>query len=443
MRRYHHGIGVPSWRPPDANSLEGTSLINSTDVVIIGAGLAGLACAQRLTRAGIDVVILEASDGVGGRVRTDVIDGYRCDRGFQLINPAYPALQKVIDIGELDLRSFDAGVVVAHGSQRWILADPRREPARLLSTVGAPLGSMADKLRFAAWAARSLLSVRHQLAKPDRTLAADLDSAGVTGQLRTGVVEPFLAGVLAERDGSTSAQFTKLLVRSFVLGTPSVPSLGVGRLPELIAASLPATALRLGTAAESLTAGGVRTADEEIAARAVVIATDPRTAASLSGQPAVSMKPLTTFWHTCAEPPTRQRLLHIDADQRGPVVNTAVITAVAPTYAPAGRCLTATTTQGADRSAQAEEAARRHAGLIYGVDPSRWELVITHVIKEALPVQAPPLQVRQPVELSERLFVAGDHRDTASIQGALVSGRRAATAVLVQLTRFGRESSEP
>ena len=230
-------------------------MINSTDVVIIGAGLTGLACAQRLTGAGIDVVILEASDAVGGRVRTDVIDGYRCDRGFQLINPAYPALQKVIDIRDLDLRSFDAGVVVAHGSQRWTLADPRREPARLLSTVGAPLGSMADKLRFAAWAARSLLPVRRQLAEPDRTLAADLDSAGVTGQLRTGVVEPFLAGVLAERDGSTSAQFTKLLVRSFVLGTPSVPSLGVGRLPELLAASLPATALRLGTAAESLTAG--------------------------------------------------------------------------------------------------------------------------------------------------------------------------------------------
>ena len=155
------------------------------------------------------------------------------------------------------------------------------------------------------------------------------------------------------------------------------------------------------------------------------------------------MKPLTTFWHTCAEPPTWQRLLHIDADQRGPVVNTAVMTAVAPTYAPAGRCLTATTTLGADGSAQAEEAARRHAGLIYGVDTSGWELVTTHVIKEALPAQAPPLQVRQPVALSERLFVAGDHRDTASIQGALVSGRRAATAVLAQLTRSGRESSEP
>jgi Flavin containing amine oxidoreductase len=142
-----------------------------------------------------------------------------------------------------------------------------------------------------------------------------------------------------------------------------------------------------------------------------------------------------------AEPPTRQRLLHLDADLRGPVVNTAVMTTVAPTYAPAGRCLIATTTLGADGSAEAERAARRHAGQIYGADPGAWELVTTHVIKDALPVQEPPLQVRQPVALSDRLFVAGDHRDTASIQGALVSGRRAATAVLVQLATSSADSS--
>ena len=416
-------------------------MINSAEVVIVGAGLAGLACAQRLARAGMDVLILEASDAVGGRVRTDVIDGYRCDRGFQLINPAYPALKKVLDLEELDLRAFDAGAVVAHGSQRWILADPRREPTRLLATARAPLGSMVEKLRFAAWAAQSLLPVRRQLAEPDRTLSADLDAAEVTGSLRTGVVEPFLAGVLAERDGSTSAQFAKLLVRSFVLGTPAVPSLGIQRLPELLAASLPGTAIRLGAAVQSLTTGGVRTEGEEIEARAVVIATDPGTASSLTRQPAVRMKPLTTFWHTGAEPPTRQRLLHLDADLRGPVVNTAVMTTVAPTYAPAGRCLIATTTLGADGSAEAERAARRHAGQIYGADPGAWELVTTHVIKDALPVQEPPLQVRQPVALSDRLFVAGDHRDTASIQGALVSGRRAATAVLVQLATSRADSS--
>ena len=405
----------------------------SAPVIVVGAGLAGLACAQRLNQAGVAVQILEASDAVGGRVRTDMLDGFRCDRGFQLLNPAYPVLDRVLDPAELDLRAFGAGIVVAHGSQRSVLADPRRLPARLPATLAAPLGSVAEKLRFARWAGRSLRPIRRILSEPDRTLAEDLDRTGLTGRLRTGVVEPFLAGVLAEEDGSTSAHFAALLLRSFVLGSPAVPSLGMGRLPELIAASLPAGALRLNTIVRSVTAHWVRTAEEELAARAVVVATDPDCAAELSGIPRPAMKALSTFWHTVAEPPSPQRLLHLDADRRGPVINTAVLTAVAPTYAPAGRSLIATTVLGAGTSGEVELAARRHAAAIYGSDPDCWELVTSHSIAAALPAQPPPLVVRRPVALANGIFVAGDHRDTASIQGALVSGRRAATAVLAAL----------
>jgi phytoene dehydrogenase-like protein len=405
----------------------------SAPVIVVGAGLAGLACAQRLSQAGVAVAILEASDAVGGRVRTDLLDGFRCDRGFQLVNPAYPVLDSVLDPAELDLRAFGAGIVVAHGSQRSVLADPRRLPARLPATLAAPLGTVTEKLRFAVWAGRSLRPIRRILTEPDRTLAEDLDQAGLTGRLRTGVVEPFLAGVLAEQDGSTSAHFAALVLRSFVLGSPAVPSLGMGRLPELIAASLPAGAVRLNTVVRSVTARRVRTTEEELAARAVVVATDPGAAAELSGIPRPAMKPLSTFWHTAAEPPSRQRLLHLDADRRGPVINTAVLTAVAPTYAPAGRSLMATTVLGADTSSAAELAARRHAAAIYGSDPDSWELVTSHAIAAALPEQPVPLVVRRPIALDNGIFVAGDHRETASIQGALVSGRRAAAAVLTEL----------
>ena len=397
---------------------------------MVGAGLAGLACAQRLSRAGAEVVVLEASDAVGGRVRTDVVDGFRCDRGFQLLNPAYPVLAHVLDPAELDLHAFQAGVVVAQGSRQLVLADPRRVPARLPQTVAAPLGSLLDKLRFAAWAASSLQPVGRLLRRPDLTLAESLDRALVRGVLRSGVVEPFLAGVLAEWEGSTSANFAALLLRSFVLGSPAVPSLGMGRLPELVAASLPPGTVRLGSPVRSVQPDGVLTDEGRVGARAVVVATDPDTAGRLTGLATPAMKSLTTFWHTAPEPPSRRRLLHLDADRRGPVVNTAVMTSVAPSYAPAGRPLMASTVVGADGSAEAERAARQHAGLIYGVDPSRWVLVTTHVVAAALPRQPPPLDARQPVRTPAGLFVAGDHRDTASIQGALVSGRRAAAAVL-------------
>ena len=402
-------------------------------VIVVGAGLAGLACAQLLSREDVEVVVLEASDGVGGRVRTDVVDGYRCDRGFQLLNPAYPALSDVLGAAgtaALDLRAFGAGVVVAHGRTRSVLADPRREPSLVLASLRAPLGTFAEKVRFATWAASTLLPVRRQLAGTDRTLAAELDAYGVTGRLRAGVVDQFLAGVLAEDEGASSAHLVRLLVRSFVLGSPSVPALGMGRLPQVLAATLPAGTVRLGTGVRSVTGCTVRTDDAELEASAVVLATDPATAGRLADLDVPPMKSLTTFWHATDEPPTGRPLLHLDADHRGPLVNTAVLTTVAPTYAPAGRSLVASTVLGADGSAAAERTVRRQAALVYGVDTDAWDLVATHVVAAALPAQPPPLHPRQPVALGGGLFVAGDHRDTASIQGALVSGRRAATAVL-------------
>ena len=402
-------------------------------VIVVGAGLAGLACAQRLSRAGVEVVVLEASDGVGGRVRTDVVDGYRCDRGFQLLNPSYPALPHVLGedgIAALDLHAFRAGVVVAHGRTRSVLADPRREPSLMIASLRAPLGTFAEKVRFAAWAGSTLLPVERQLARPDRTRAEELDAFGVTGRLRAGVVDPFLTGVLAESDGSSSARLARLLVRSFVLGLPAVPSVGMGRLPELVAATLPPGTVRLGVTVRGVSGMSVRTDDGELAASAVVVATDSTVAGTLTGLETRPMKALTTFWYAADEPPTTRNLLHLDADHRGPLVNTAVMTNAAPTYAPAGRALVQVTVLGADGSAEKERAARAQAGLVYGVDPGRWEVVTTHVVAAALPAQPPALDVREPVALAEGLHIAGDHRDTASIQGALVSGRRAAGAIL-------------
>ncbi len=401
-------------------------------VIVVGAGLAGLACAQRLNRTGVEVVVLEASDGVGGRVRTDVVDGYRCDRGFQLLNPAYPALPHVLEVDALDLHPFQAGVVVAHGRTRSMLADPRREPTLVLASLRAPLGTFAEKVRFATWALSTLLPVHTQLGRPDRTRTQELDAFGVTGRLRAGVVDPFLTGVLAESDGSSSARLARLLVRSFVLGSPSVPSVGMGRLPELVAASLPPGTVRLGVRAHGVTGSSVRIDDAELAASAVVVATDPSTAGVLTGLETPRMKGLTTFWYAADEPPTSRPLLHLDADHRGPLVNTAVMTNAAPTYAPAGRSLVQVTVLGADGSAATERAGREQAGLVYGVGTTGWQLVKTHVVAAALPAQPPTLDVRRPVALGDGLFVAGDHRDTASIQGALVSGRRAASAVLAR-----------
>ena len=411
-------------------------------MVVIGAGLAGLACALRLCAAGVPVTVLEASDAVGGRVRTDVVDGFQVDRGFQLLNPAYPALAVVADLDALRLRPFAAGVAVARGQHRYRVADPRRVPSAALESLLAPVGSLREKAAFVRWALGSAYGdVRSIRDGADEPLSAALDRAGVGGRLRRSVVMPFLAGVLAEEEGSTSASFARLVVRSFVRGTPAVPAAGVGALPVQLASALPPGAVRLGAPVHAVRdgSGGVRlhTAEGEVAAEAVVVTTDPATAADLlPGLPVPPMRALTTFWHAADAPPaprSRARLLHVDADRRGPVVNSAVVSAVAPTYAPPGKHLVATTVLG-DRGDTATEAeVLRQLWDVYGTQSTAWSLVAVHALPRALPAVLPPLHARRPVALGERLFVAGDHRDTASQQGALVSGRRAADAVLAAL----------
>lgn len=438
--------------------MDSTARTPGARVVVVGAGLAGLACAVRLHDAGVPVLVLEASDAVGGRVRTDVVDGFRCDRGFQLLNPAYPEVPRVLDLDALDVRSFGAGVVLASGGRRHLLGDPRRLPAALPGDVLAG-GSLRSKLGFLAWALPALGPVDRLLSREDRALAATLDAAGVTGAFRTGVVDGFLAGVLADDTGSTSSTFARLLVRSFARGLPGVPARGMGQVPRQLAARLPAGAVRLGTPVTAVGPSAVTTADgERHEAAAVVVATDPRSAGTLARVRVPPMRGLTTYWHTppAGTPsPATRALLHLDGDRSGPVVNTAVLTDVAPELAPSGRVLVASTVLGAATGPDGAEGPGGAAGSaratdeegtvlaqlerIYGVSTARWERVVVHRVPDALPAQLPPLVRRRSVALADGLFVAGDHRDTASIQGALVSGRRAADAVLARVAP-GREA---
>ncbi len=403
------------------------------DVVVVGAGLAGLAAARHITDRGVDVLVLEAQDCVGGRARTDRVDDLLLDHGFQLLNAAYPEVPRVLDVPALQLQEFAAGVVVAHGGRRSVLADPRRSPAHLLSSLRAP-GSVREKLAFARWAVEVGYGDPTRIkTSDDAPLSVELQRRGITGRLRHAVVEPFLAGVLAEDGQETSRRFVDLLVRSFVRGTPALPAAGIQAMPEQLAAGLPVDCVQLGVRAQQVRGDRVTTSEGPVAASAVVVATDPTTAVGLTHTPTVVMHGLTTYYHLADEAPTSSRMLHLDGDRRGPVLNTAVVSNIAPTYSRGRGSLIATTVLGARSDARTEQAVRAQLRLVYGADPRPWRLVATYPIARALPAMPPGTALRQPVDLGDGLFVAGDHRDTASIQGALVSGRRAGAAVLDRL----------
>lgn len=424
---------------PASSAVSAAPLPSRVDVLIVGAGLAGLACARSLSGSGLQVSLIEASDEVGGRVRTDVVSGFRLDRGFQLLNPAYPEVRRVVDLAQLRLQAFPAAVTVATGGHRRTLADPRRAanllPASARALLGGRLGSPRELAAFAGWALASARRPAAELiGEPDEPWGRRLDRLGVAGPLRHRVVEPFLAGVLGEREGTSSHRFVRLLVRSFVRSAPTVPWRGMQALPGQLAARLgPEVTLHLGVRAESVTAGRVVTRQGEVSARVVVVATDPGTACDLLGLAPVPMRALTTFWHVSAELPTRSATLHVDGDGQGPVVNSVVLSNTARSYSPDERSLIASTVLGDAGDAQTERAVLQQLARMYGTATTWWERVGSYALPQALTAMLPPREVRLPVTLTDGLVVAGDHRDTASIQGALVSGRRAGEAVREQL----------
>ena len=352
-------------------------------VVVVGAGLAGLACARRLAETGRDVLVLEAADAVGGRVRTDVVDGFRCDRGFQLLNPAYPVLPRVVDLagpgpqalwcrGRRRARLEPLGAGRSAARARPAPRDPAplaRAPSPTSSRSAAGPRRRPSSRSGGCWSGPT---------RPERPSSID---AGITGPLRTGVVEPFLAGVLAEEDGSSSAKFTRLLIRSFLRGTPSVPSLGMARLPELIAAGLPDGTIRLNQPVRAVEAAKVQTDHEEFVGRGRRgrhrplqrrrahrdRRTDHETADHLLAHRRGGAQPTTV-------PAPRRRSARAGDQHGGDDGGGPDVRAGRP---PADRHDHRSVPTGRPRRSRRPAL---HAGLIYGVDPRNWELVTTHVI---------------------------------------------------------------
>ncbi len=419
----------------EATRSEVTPLPRRADVVIVGAGLAGLAAAGHLRAAGLDACIVEASDDVGGRIRTDTVDGFRLDRGFQLYNPAYPEGQRVLDHAALDLRGFTAGAQIALGASTYRVADPRREPGWVWSSLTAPLGSLNAEMRFAVYAlSRAIRSTAALRTEPDMTTDQALRAAGVDDRLMQRFVRPFLSGVFLESELTTSRRFADLVLRSFIRGTPSVPAEGMSAIPRQLAAHQSAP-IHLHTTVTEVTDRGVRTSRGRIESRAVIIATDPTTAGHLAPSITPPQARAVTTWYYRPDVPGStltggRGVLVLDGLGRGPLVNAVVLSNAAPDYAPIGEALVSCSALGVHADSAAESAVRRHLASLLDADTRRWDLLATYPIPYALPAMNVPLTLRRSVRVSDGIYVAGDHRDTASIQGALVSGRRAASALL-------------
>lgn len=386
---------------------EGTYM-DSKPIIIVGAGLAGLSAAIYLQKFGKEVLLLEASDQPGGRVATDNVDGFLCDRGFQLINTRYPELRALGVIEHIDFVPAPRIVDIAMQSSLVQLGDPRKSIASIFDGTS---GSWREKLNFLKYLATP--------SQSDASVGYMMKKAGI-GSLYTSVLKPFLTGVFFADPETVDAKVGRDLIQHFIMGSPSIPRSGSAALARALASHV--NQIRYGVKVTSIKGLTLHTNAGEFQASAIIVATDSATAAELIP---LDVQPHShgsiTWYHSTSQPPSTSSNLRIDGTGRSRILNSLVISNLVPEMAPAGSCLISTTTLlGVD-----EASVKSDLATLWRTSTQQWNLVARYDINYSLPAFAPgyvpPRQNR-----GNKIFIAGDYCTEPSQNGALLAGRLAA-----------------
>jgi len=406
-------------------------LPSTADVVIVGAGLAGLVAAKVLEQHGVSPVLLEASDGVGGRVRSDFVDGFVLDRGFQVLLTGYPEIYRHLNLPELDLRLFEPGAIVWREGKGHVVGDPFRRPKTLTSTSLAPIGTLADKARIAKFRA-TLKSAdpRELLRGDDMPTASALRAMGFSSKMIDRFFRPLVGGIQLDPNLATSRRMFDVIFRTLATGDSAVPAKGMGEISNQLATQLTSTTLHLNTSVTAVHPHSVTVAGgHTITAQHIVVATEGPVASKLLGLPEVTSRSAGCVYFSAPIAPVNGAYVILDGTGQGPVLNVSVMSHVSPHYAPADRHLIAAALPGVC-DGDLENVARTQLRSWWGAQVDDWQHLRTYRIPHGQPGQDAPFSPKKRVSLGDGLFVCGDHRDTGSIQGAMYSGRRTAEAVL-------------
>jgi phytoene dehydrogenase-like protein len=403
----------------------------SVESLVIGAGLSGLAAAVRLHEAGREVLVLEASDAVGGRVRTDRVDGFLLDRGFQVYLDAYPESGAFLDLAALDLKPFEPGALVWRNGKLRRLMDVFRRPASLFESALAPIGTPLDKLRVARLRARLLRKPIEAIWSERPRATIDLLRAeGFSEDMIDHFFRGFYGGIFLEDLLVTSSRMFEFTFAMFSRGSATLPAAGMQAIPDQLAARLPASGLRLQCPVRSVQEGRVETDSGLITTKNLILATDATDAATLiPGRTAPRWNRTTCFYFSVPEAPYPDRLIALRGDRDGLIHHLCVPSNVSPTYAPDGRALVSVSVIGGScDEPDLESRVRRELIDWFGPVTSAWECLETYSISRALPGDFPG-HSSSPVRFGKTLL-CGDHTRSASIEGAIGSGWRTAGAVL-------------
>ena len=438
------------------------------DVVIIGGGLAGLCAAKKLAESGVDFLLLEASDAVGGRLRTDVVEGFLLDRGFAIFLTGYPEAQAQLDYQSLDLRPFYAGADVRFEDGFHRVADPLRHPVDALASLNPahPIGSVVDKILVGVVRVQSLLGDCYDILRaPETTIRQRLDAAGFSQEMTHRFFRPFMSGIFFNPELRTSSRLFNFVMRMLATGQNCLPARGIEAVAAQLLATLPSGSVRV----NAKVTGTVRVGDDGIAVEgdggpskvtarsAVIVATEgPAAAAMLPSLNATSPSaPGAPVGTTClyfaidGPPPLSTPILYLNGDGGGMINNCCFPSTVASTYAPAGKSLASVSIVGVPSGIGDEtlvETVRSELEAWFGAGKcegrngesppvKEWRHLKTYSIPYEQPNQETPSELERTTRLGDGAYVCGDHRSPATFDGAMMSGRIAAEAVVADMGR--------
>ena len=408
----------------------------NSDVLIIGAGLAGLSCARTLEGYGISYLLLEASDTIGGRVYTDHVNGFLLDRGFQVFSTAYPEANRMLDYPSLKLQHFSPGAVIRFEGKWHRILDPFRHPLSAIQTLLSPIGTISDKFLMAKFRHRALSGTIPELfGRQDTSTLHYLQDLGFSANMINRFFRPFLGGVFLDSELKTSSRMAEFIFRMFASGSTSLPADGMGAIPHQICSFLPPQKIRTQARVTSIHNTTVTLeSGESLSASSLVVATEgPATQELIPSLTPPPYRPVFSIYYAVPEPPYNGPYLLLNGEEVGPINNLCVLSQVAPSYSRNGQQLVSVSVLNPKGQSESvlESQVRRQLQDWFGVQAKDWKHIHTYTINAAQPRQVPPFPNPYAFQahLQNGIFVCGDYCATGTIDGAIFSGRRAAQEI--------------
>ncbi len=409
------------------------------DVIIIGAGLSGLAAAIHLQNEGRKVFIIEASDRPGGRIKTDLHQGFRLDRGFQVLLTAYPEAQKILDYEALNLQKMLPGAHVLFDGGSFEVSDPFRRPSALFSTLFAPVGSLKDKLlTFMLKKNLQKLSIDEIFNQPERTSIEKIKEYGFSSKMINRFYAPFMSGIYLENKLQTSSRIFDFVMKMFSEGDAAIPALGMEEIPKQMASKLPEDCFLFNQKVADIIDNKVYTEDgKSYEASQILIATNANELSQRFFPKQNNEKQqVTNVYFEAPEAPIKKAIVVLNASEnRKWVTNLTVISNVSADYAPAGKVLISVSCNGSLDLEDEKIAENMKNELLswFGETVLNWKMLKTYKIQYALPNQDSVSNVlnTSDIQVKESLFICGDHLLNGSINAALKTGRIAAETMML------------